>query len=87
MKINFRCYECRKLHYTKQNLSEYECHLICQECFGKKPPVDIPFFKVVYLTKRGLEKTTTLRLDTEKESREYILTKKHVKSIVSVEQV
>jgi hypothetical protein len=83
-RTHFRCYECRSSHFTKQALSEYQGHLICQTCFDKKPKQQATYFDVTYLTKRGLQKSTTLRVDTEQEARTYIFEKKNAKEIVSL---
>lgn len=83
---NFKCHECRKRYFTKQALSPVNGHLYCCDCIEKMPPVEIIFFSVEYLTKRGLKKSTTLKVDTEQEAREYTFSRLKAKEVTCVER-
>lgn len=82
----FHCYGCNKTLITKQNLREHSGHLYCSDCIDKMPVQQIIFFDVTYLTKRGLQKETTLRVDTVEEAKQYTLKTLKAKEVLSLTQ-
>lgn len=83
-KTYFYCKACRKSFIGKQNLLSRQGHLYCSECAEKLPPTEENFYDVVYVTKRGLVKETTLHVASVEEAAEYTMSHFKAARVASV---